>query len=108
MPEVYYGGPFMHESAAIEAELLHAHLEDREPDLWGLFADKAISQGAVDLIKTHIEGHPNAGYEGERAWETVEAHGVPLVEKPSDDYVFPAERVPYTEGTATLIEKSEQ
>lgn len=91
MPEVVYGGPYMHESAAIEAELLHAHNEGREPDLWGIFENKIISQGAVELIKTHLEGHPNAGYEGERASETVEAHGVPNVERPSEDYVFPGE-----------------
>lgn len=96
MPEVIYGGPYMEESAAIEAELMHAHNEDRKPDLWGLFKDKYITAGAVALIETHTKGHPDKGYEGERAWETVESHGVPMVEKPSEDYVFPADGGPNT------------
>jgi hypothetical protein len=89
MPEIVYGGPYMHESAAIEAELLAAQNEDRDPDLWGLFNDKIISAGAVNLIKTHTEEQPH--YEGERYWETIEAHGMPIVEKPFPDYVFPAD-----------------
>lgn len=103
MPEVFYGGPYINESAAIEAELLRAKNADEEPDLWGLFNGKPISDGAVKLIKTHLEGHPNKGYEGERAHETVEAHGNPNVEKPFAEYEFPTERAPHTDGLASII-----
>jgi hypothetical protein len=87
MPEVIYGGPYMEESAAIEAELMHAHNENREPDLWGLFADKVITQGAVNLIETHT--NPPAPYEGDHFY-------APAVERPSEDYVFPGEGGPNT------------
>lgn len=97
MPEVVYGGPYMHESAAIEAELLAAHNENREPDLWGLFTDKIISAGAVELVKTHTEGKPK--YEGERYYENIYAEGVPIVKKPSEDYVFPGE------GGTNIVDK---
>ena len=82
--EVFYGGPYMQESEAIEAELLHAFTEDREPDLWSVFKDKPISNGAVELIRTHLEGHPTAGYQGER----VSGENVEL---PNPDYVFPGD-----------------
>ena len=93
MPEVVYGGPYMHESAAIEAELMHAHNEEREPDLWGLFDDKFISQGAVNLIDTHLNGKPK--YEGDHANE-------PLVVRPSEDYVFPGDGGPNTVDDETI------
>ena len=82
--EVVYGGPYIQESEAIEAELLHAHIEDREPDLWGVFKGKQITNGAVALIKTYLEGHPNAGYEGER----VSGENY---EPPTPDYVAPGD-----------------
>lgn len=89
MPEVIYGGPYMEESAAIEAELMHAHNENREPDLWALFNDKVITQGAVNLIETHLNGHPNKGYEGDKFND-------PIVVRPTEDYVFPGDGGPNT------------
>lgn len=88
--EVVYGGPYIYESAEIEAELMHAHNENRDPDLWGLFKGKQITQGGVELIKTYLEGHPKAGYEGER----VAGENVVL---PTPDYVFPGEGGPDTQ-----------
>ena len=72
--EVHYGGPYLNESEAIEAELLHAHIEGRPvtaTELFNIFKGKGISAGAVKLIETHIDGHPLAGYAGERQGENV-------------------------------------
>lgn len=94
-PRVTYGGPYLGESAKIEAELLRRHNagEDKpsKNDLLSLFVDSGISEGGLKLIDTHVDGHPMAGYEGERYYATSEAHGVEPVEKPAEDYVFPGE-----------------
>lgn len=93
-PHVFYGGPYLGESAKIEAELLRHHNAGTKPtknDFLKLFLEDGISEGGLGLIDTHVDGHPNAGYGGERYYETIEAHGVPVVEKPSEDYVFPAD-----------------